>query len=606
MLVETCAEIVGEIWIADGRVCGLNDDLHYALTMANKGRVPGKSPINNAMTLAQQYHAQGALDKALSLYEQVLSIQPNHGDALCWLGVLRFQSGDSQNAIELLRRSTECRPAQAKFFYNLGKVHHTIGDIPEAITAYQRAIDIDPRQPQAHCNLANAQQMLGHLDEALKQFERAMVACPTSPILRTMYLCALNYLPSPDRQAIFAAHKKFGDLFEAPLRPQASVANANQHSDAQTGAATPRPLRIGYVSPDFKQHSVAHFIEPVLTAHDKSKFEVFCYSNNFMSDEVTERIKSQCAHWRVIANQSDEVVAQQIRDDGIDILVDLAGHTPENRLMVFARKPAPVQVTWLGYPNTTGLTSMDYRITDALADPVGETESFHSEKLLRLPECFSCFEPPRESPKVGALPALAAGHMTFGSFNNAQKMTPQVIALWSNILKRVPQSRLMLKYQGLDSPFMSALLREQFSKHGIERDRLDILGKDISQHDHMNRYNQIDIGLDPFPYNGTTTTCDALWMGVPVITLAGINHVGRVGVSQMENLGLPELIARDGDDYVQIAARLAGDLEKLAAMRADLRERMMRSPLTNVARFTRYLEAAYQDMWRNHVNSPMA
>ena len=598
--------------------------------MANKGRANAKSPANNAMALAQQLHEHGDFNKAEQLYNQVLSVLPNHGDALCCLGLLRFQTGDAPTAIELLRKATFTRPMQAKFFYNLGKVHQTLGDIPEAMTAYQRAIDIDARQPQAHCNLANALQLKGDLDAALQQFQRAMLACPTSPLLRTMYLCALNYASASDRQAIFAAHIKFADIFEAPLRPRVKMAGANlpskntaQHSvsdhalqsdgapdklnnsaisNSPTGADAPiakqRPLRIGYFSPDFKQHSVTHFIEPVLAAHDKSKFEVFCYSNNLMADEVTQRIQNACAHWRVIADQSDEVVAKQIREDGIDILVDLAGHTPQNRLLVFARKPAPVQATWIGYPNTTGLTTMDYRITDAFADPVGDSDQFHTEKLIRLPECFSCFEAPRESPQVGALPALATGHITFGSFNNPLKFTPAVIEQWSHILKRVPNSRLVLKYQGLDSAFMSALLREKFGAQGIATQRLDIFGKDVSQLDHMNRYNQIDIGLDPFPYNGTTTTCDALWMGVPVITLAGRSHVGRVGVSQLTNIGLPELIGHNEDDYVDIAVALANALPRLAALRSGLRERLRASPLMDAPRFTRNLEAAYREMFK--------
>ena len=598
--------------------------------MANKGRTNAKSPANNAMALAQQLHEHGDFDKAEQLYNQVLSVLPNHGDALCCLGLLRFQTGDAPTAIDLLRKATFTRPMQAKFFYNLGKVYQTLGDIPEAMTAYQRAIDIDARQPQAHCNLANALQLKGDLDAALQQFQRAMLACPTSPLLRTMYLCALNYASASDRQAIFAAHIKFADIFEAPLRPRVKMAGANlpskntaQHSvsdhalqsdgapdklnnsaisNSPTGADAPiakqRPLRIGYFSPDFKQHSVTHFIEPVLAAHDKSKFEVFCYSNNLMADEVTQRIQNACAHWRVIADQSDEVVAKQIREDGIDILVDLAGHTPQNRLLVFARKPAPVQATWIGYPNTTGLTTMDYRITDAFADPVGDSDQFHTEKLIRLPECFSCFEAPRESPQVGALPALATGHITFGSFNNPLKFTPAVIEQWSHILKRVPNSRLVLKYQGLDSAFMSALLREKFGAQGIATQRLDIFGKDVSQLDHMNRYNQIDIGLDPFPYNGTTTTCDALWMGVPVITLAGRSHVGRVGVSQLTNIGLPELIGHNEDDYVDIAVALANALPRLAALRSGLRERLRASPLMDAPRFTRNLEAAYREMFK--------
>jgi predicted O-linked N-acetylglucosamine transferase (SPINDLY family) len=604
--------------------------------MANKGRANAKSPANNAMALAQQLHEHGDFDKAEQLYNQVLSVLPNHGDALCCLGLLRFQTGDAPTAIGLLRKATLTRPMQAKFFYNLGKVHQTLGDIPEAINAYQRAIDIDARQPQAHCNLANALQLKGDLDAALQQFQRAMLACPTSPLLRTMYLCALNYVSAQDPQSIFMAHIKFAEMFEAPLRPRVKMARTNTTttnalknnslseqalqsdgvldklkistiSNSPTGAdasiAKQRPLRIGYVSPDFKQHSVAHFIEPVLAAHDKSKFEVFCYSNNLMVDEVTQRIQSACAHWRVIADQSDEVVAKQIRDDGIDILVDLAGHTPQNRLLVFARKPAPVQATWIGYPNTTGLTTMDYRITDAFADPVGDSDRFHTEKLIRLPECFSCFEAPSESPPVCALPALATGHITFGSFNNPLKFTLAVIEQWSHILKCVPNSRLVLKYQGLDSAFMSALLRAQFGAHGIAPQRLDILGKDVSQFDHMNRYNQIDIGLDPFPYNGTTTTCDALWMGVPVITLAGRSHVGRVGVSQLTNIGLPELIGHNEDDYVDIAVALANDLPRLAALRSGLRERLRASPLMDAPRLTRNLEAAYRGMWKNHIGN---
>jgi predicted O-linked N-acetylglucosamine transferase (SPINDLY family) len=246
---------------------------------------------------------------------------------------------------------------------------------------------------------------------------------------------------------------------------------------------------------------------------------------------------------------------------------------------------------------------MDYRITDAFADPVGDSDRFHTEKLIRLPECFSCFEAPRESPQVCALPALATGHITFGSFNNPLKFTPAVIEQWLHILKRVPNSRLVLKYQGLDSAFMSALLRAQFGAHGIAPQRLDILGKDVSQFDHMNRYNQIDIGLDPFPYNGTTTTCDALWMGVPVITLAGRSHVGRVGVSQLTNIGLPELIGHNEDDYVDIAVALANDLPRLAALRSGLRERLKASPLMDAPRLTRNLEAVYREMWKNHISN---
>ncbi|MCE9620017.1 MAG: tetratricopeptide repeat protein [Planctomycetes bacterium] len=553
--------------------------------------------VAEAIAMAQQHHARGELKIAEHLYVRVLDVEPGNGRALSYLGVLRHQTGRNSEAVTLMRKAVERHPREVNFIFNLGKVHQTLGELPQAIEAYRRALEIDPRQPQAHCNLGNALHQQGKLTEALEQFERGMAACPDSSILRDLYLCALNYLPRPDLAAIFAAHRKFGELFESPsirLAPRSAPAG---------GEANDRRLRIGYLSPDFKQHSVAHFIEPVLAAHDKKRFEVFCYSNNLIADDVTQRIRSKADHWRLVANLSDDEVAGRIQADAIDILVDLAGHTPLNRLTVFARMPAPVQVTWLGYPNTTGLASMDYRITDALADPVGASEVFHTEKLVRLPECFSCFQAPTPCPPVAPPPSVKTGHITFGSFNNAMKITPEVVAVWSKILGQVAGSRLILKYQGLDSAYMTELLRGQFAAHSVSPERLDILGKDLGQFEHMQRYNAVDIGLDPFPYNGTTTTLDALWMGVPVVVLAGCNHAGRVGVSQMGNLGLQELVAKDGDDYVGLAVALANDAPRLAALRSGMRDRMIASPLMDVPRFTRHLEEAFRSMWSEHAAS---
>jgi hypothetical protein len=285
-----------------------------------------------------------------------------------------------------------------------------------------------------------------------------------------------------------------------------------------------------------------------------------------------------------------------IRADGIDILVDLAGHTATNRLPVFAHKPAPVQVTWLGYPNTTGLSTMDFRITDAFADPPGLTDAFHTEKLHRMPECFSCYSAPTDAPDVAPLHAMRTGRVTFGSFNNFAKITPEVINVWSNILKLIPTATLFLKYKNLESVPMTQFIHHQFMTRGVLVSQLRIQGDDASHVEHMNRYNSIDIALDPFPYNGTTTTLDALWMGVPVITLEGASHVGRVGVSQMSNLGLQEMIAHNQNEYVDIAVSLANDLPRIAALRAGMRPRMLASPLMNVARFTSNLERAYESM----------
>ena len=454
----------------------------------------------------------------------------------------------------------------------------------------------------------------GMAKEAIDQYQMALVLAPEKPFIQSNYLYALNYQSTPDMKKIFAAHKKFGEFHEnvaakstalqSPITSNAATSTAtsaasNALSNALSNAATnaQRPLRIGYVSSDFRHHAVSHFIEPVLAAHDKNKFQLFAYYHHTVVDDMTKRIQSHVTHWRSLVGKSDADIAAMIRADGIDILIDLAGHTATNRLPMFARKPAPLQVTWLGYPNTTGLSTMDYRITDAFADPPGMTDAFHTEKLHRMPETFSCYSAPNDAPTVAPLQAKRTGRVTFGSFNNFAKITAEVITVWSNILKRIPTATLFLKYKDLESVPMTQYIHHQFMTRGVLVSQLRIQGDDASHVEHMARYNNIDIALDPFPYNGTTTTLDALWMGVPVITLAGASHVGRVGVSQMSNLGLQELIAKNQDDYVNIAVELAGNIQKLSALRDGMRERMLASPLMNVERFTRNLEQGYEQMW---------
>ena len=360
----------------------------------------------------------------------------------------------------------------------------------------------------------------------------------------------------------------------------------------------PRRLRLGYVSPDFVHHAVSYFFEPVLTARDPAAFEVFCYSDAPVADAVTQRLRAASDGWRDIAGLSDERVAELVRADRIDILVDLAGHTARNRLLVFARKPAPVQVTWLGYPNTTGLAAIDFRLTEAVSDPLGLTEAWHSEELVRLPGTFSCYAPPPESPPVNALPALAAGQVTFGCFNNLAKVTPPALALWARVLREVAGSRLFLKSPGLADLETVARLREEFALHGIPADRLEFSGAELSVAAHLSLYHRVDVALDTFPYNGTTTTCEALWMGVPVVTLAGATHVSRVGASLLTHLGAPEWIGDAPEAYVARCRGLAADLPRLAVLRSGLRERMRGSPLCDAAGFTRGLEDALRAIWR--------
>ncbi|MCP4628069.1 MAG: glycosyltransferase, partial [bacterium] len=299
-------------------------------------------------------------------------------------------------------------------------------------------------------------------------------------------------------------------------------------------------LRIGYVSPDFCWHSVAYFIEPVIAAHNRNACEIYCYSAVKRPDDVTVRIKGAADVWRDIYEISNERVAEMVRADRIDILVDLTGHTAGNCLKVFARKPAPVQVTWIGYPNTTGLSSVDYRITDNYADPGDDDEQLYTEKLVRMPQTFLCYRPYDRFPDVGPLPSVHAGFVTFGSFNNLSKINMEVVALWAGILQKVSGSQLLLKSSQLEDRETKARFEQYFADYGITHDRLLFVGQDQDWVNHLDLYNRVDIALDPFPYNGTTTTCEALWMGVPVVALKGDRHSGRVGVSLLSNIGLEE------------------------------------------------------------------
>ncbi len=360
------------------------------------------------------------------------------------------------------------------------------------------------------------------------------------------------------------------------------------------------------MSPNLFRHSVAHFLLPVLRAHDRQHVEVFCYSNSIIVDDTTRALQAASEQWRTILGASDEEVAAQIRADSIDILVDLAGHTGDGRLLTFARRPAPIQVAWLGYPQTTGLSAMDYRLSDAVVEPPGEADGLSAETIVRLPRGFHCFGRPGESGpgddcdgdalEVGPLPALANGFVTFGSFNTVQKMPPSLVAMWAQVLHRVPGSRLLLK--SLPDAVIADRYQDLFAGQGIDPERIEFLHWTPSRPEHLRLYNRMDVALDTFPYHGTTTTCEALWMGVPVLSLCGDAHVSRVGASLLTQVSLAEWIADDADSYVEKAARHAADLSGLARLRARLRGTMRGSALCDAPRFTRDLEAAYRTMWR--------
>jgi protein O-GlcNAc transferase len=578
------------------------------------------SPAMAHLESGAALRTQGRHEEAAAEFRAALALEPNFAEAHHQLGNALKSLRRYPEAAVSLRAAALLAPQSGAVWLNLGVACLEIGRADEAIACFRRAVRLEPTRPEAHNILGHALLTQGRctaakrcLEEALRlrpgypaaqdnlgrllktqglaaealPYHRAALAGAMKPETHSNLLYSLHFPAGLSPEEIFAEHRRWAELHAAPLRKEGNPPLA---------PAAPRRLRVGYVSPDFVHHSVSYFFEPVLTAHDRELFEITCYSEARVPDAVTRRLRERSDRWRDIAGRSDDAVAALVHEDEIDILVDLAGHTARHRLLVFARRPAPVQVTWLGYPDTTGLDAIDYRITEAVSDPAG-TEAWHSEQLVRLPETFSCYQPPKESPPVGPLPVAEAGHLTFGCFNHLAKVTPPTIRLWAEILRELPGSRLLLKSRGLADLETAARLREEFVRRGVEADRLELNGEELSVARHLGLYQRVDIAFDTFPYNGTTTTCEALWMGVPVVTLAGRTHVSRVGASLLTHLGEAGWIADSPEAYRKLCRDLAGDRPRLAAIRAGLRERMGAGLLCDARRFTKNLENAFRAMW---------
>ena len=561
---------------------------HNALTVD-----PGYAKARNNLGCA--FEAEGKLKEAWECYRAAIELDPKLADAHYNLGNVHRQLGDSKQAIEHIRQALALEPGRADWNCNLADALLDRLQLDESVLAYRNALAVDARYERAHAGLGLALLALGFTDEAGRHLREATQLKPEFAEAHSNWLLARHYLMAEDAEALFEGHVDWAKRHAQGFGLQAARAAHELHPD--------RRINIGYVSPDFQRHPVVSFIEPLLGAHDRSKFKVFCYSSVFFPDEVTRRIQGQCEEWREISRSSDESVAERIRADRIDILVDLAGHTGGGRLRLFARKPAPIQVTWLGYPDTTGLREMDYRLTDAHADPVGETERFHTETLVRLESGFLCYRPPEDSPAVGESPSIKTGRVTFGSFNNLPKLTPPMIALWVRLLKASPDSRLVVKAYGLAAESARQALQARFAEHGMGADRVELLAPEPSLGGHLARYGEVDIALDTFPYNGVTTTCEALWMGVPVVTLAGKTHAARVGASILNRVGLAHLVAGNQEEYLAKALALAADAAGRQDLRSGLRQRLQASPLLDGQGFARGLEAAYLDMWSRYADA---
>lgn len=523
---------------------------------------------------------------AISCYERMLQLRPDSAGAYNNLGLALLNANRTEEAVLTFRQALYLQPSLADAHNNLGLALAARGDPDEAVICYQRVLQLTSHHFGALVNLGNACKDQGCLTEAIDYYRTALQVQPHEARIHSNLLLALQYEAAADPLEILAAARRYAQRHAAPL----------------AGAIKPHPvhsregrlLRIGYVSADFREHPVAYFLEPILANHDHQRFEIFCYADVVRPDYLTQRLQGYADQWRSLVGSSDAQAAEMIRRDGIDILLDLAGHTGGNRLLTFARKPAPIQASYLGYLGTTGLPTMNYYLTDAYVDPPGLSEAHYEEQLIRLPECGFCYQP-GPAPEVSAeLPARQSGRMTFASLNTVAKLSEEVLSLWARIVTGVPGARLLLRSgtgrQGEER------LHDALDRHNLSSERVLLLRPTPTRFDYLKLYQTVDLCLDPFPYNGVTTTCDALWMGVPVLTLAGRMNVSRQGLRFLCNVGLKGLIAETSDHYAQLAVELGNNLNRLSALRAGLRERMSRSPLMDAQRLTRSLEAAYCDM----------
>ena len=542
-------------------------------------------------SLGMLLQEQGLLDEALANFKRVAELRPDAAEAHNNLGLILQKKNELEQALISVKRALQLKLDYPEAHNNLGVILQKQGRLDAALASVQRALQLKPDYVYAHINCADILRGLGRFDEALTYDRQAVNLQPDFPQAYNNLLLAMQFSGAFSQTELFAEHLAYAQKFEVLPKK-----NCLPHTNIRD---TEKRLKIGYVSADFRRHAVACFIEPVLVHHDLKNFEVYCYYNHSSCDQVTNALKARVKHWRNISVMNDEQVTKLVREDGIDILVDLSGHTAGNRLSVFIKKPAPVQVSWLGYGGSTGLKAIDYRISDKYIDPPGMSEQYHTEKLYRFSEsCVQCFSPPQDSPIVGELPAKLRGFITFGSFNNLSKLSHETCETWAKVLLAVPNSQLMLKAAALADSAAQQRLIAFFARHGISEKRLILVSWDASYFEHLNRYNKIDICLDTLSYNGFTTSFDAMWMGVPVVSLAGNSYLSRMGVSMLSMLKLPELIAQSTEDFVAIASSLAGDLGRLAALRAGLRQRMLDSPLTDGKHFTLGLEHAYRKMWQ--------
>lgn len=619
---------LGVLWRSQGRLRDAVSALERAYKIAPTNNIIIENLAVALTQMGVEHKSQGNSDDAISCYDRAVAVHPNYGEALYNLGVAHAEMKQYDKA-EFMYRLAISACGSAEAYNNLGVLYRERGNHEAALKCYEQALERRPSFPQALNNLAVMYTQQGRAAEAFNLLQACLLADPSYAegfnnlgVLQrdigeahaaiSSYesctkldrnnrnsgqnrLLALNYVYCGETEIVCKAHVEWGQNFEALHRPLSEL------SLNDIDLTERRPLVVGYLTPDLFTHSVSYFAEAPVTLHNASRVKTIVYSVCLCPDEKTERIKRKVEAnggvWREVSQKTEQELAYMIREDKVDILVELTGHTAHNRLQTLAYRPAPVQVTWIGYPNSTGMSRIDYRFTDNICDPESTKQTF-TERLVRLPGCFLCYTPTWDAPNVSPPPAISNGYITFGSFNALAKQTPEVLRVWCNILKSMPSSRLVLKNKPFACPTTRQKYWEFFEAEGVSRDRIDLLPLARATKHHLNQYAMIDIALDPWPYAGTTTTVEALFMGVPCLTLSGQCHAQNVGASLLTAVGLgEEWIAKSTEEYIEKAMKLS-DITVLSNVRKQLRDKMLSSRLCDGPKFVAELENVYHSLWK--------
>jgi predicted O-linked N-acetylglucosamine transferase (SPINDLY family) len=554
--------------------------------------MPGKAELHS--NLGTTFHKLGRLKDAEASYRKALAIQKDHTHAVFNLGLVLTDQKRLDDAAQCFLKASELDPTDTLSRYKLGLIFDTQGKLIQAEAAYRGVLKISPNYADAANSLGYVLLGQGRATEACQSINAAMVSQPNSMEFVGNYLFTANYTSEISNENYASIIDKFGKLIEAGVTRKYTTWNLNTSSR----------IRVGFVSGDFCGHSVSFFLNSLFVDRSESDIDYIAYSTNPVEDQVTLDLKSKFDQWVQLSELSDAAAAETIHTDGIDILVDISGHTSGNRLPIFAMAPAPVQISWLGYPATTGVHLINWIVSDPYASLDGDVQCF-CEKIWKLPFSSICFSPIAQSPDCGELPLLSNGYITFGSFNNLPKLNDEVIYVWSKILKKIPNAQLYLKNIQLTDQGVAASVFKRFSREGISADRLILKETVLAIEDHLKEYQKIDIALDTFPYPGVTTSIEAMWMGVPVVTMKGNGNILRIGESISQNAGLSNWIASDVEDYVAKACDFSKDKAILADLRKHLRDKLLQSALLDAAKFSKDFECALVEMWQTTKGSSL-